>query len=155
MAKRTRQEIFPDTDTFTFKNVNPKNRITGDCVFRAFANAMEQDYNETVMEMATLMCKTGYAMNDKKGEEAYLKAKGWTKRKQPRKLNGTKYTGDEFCRMLQGEQIDFMDAEFLTSDRIVAHIGGNHMVAIINGKVEDIWDSTSGTIGNYWIKLGE
>lgn len=116
---------------------------------------MEQDYNETVMEMAELMCKTGYAMNDKKGEEAYLKTKGWTKCKQPRKLDGTKYTGYEFCRMLQGEQIDFMDAELLTSDRIVAHIGGHHMVAIINGKVEDIWDSTGGTIGNYWIKLGE
>ena len=137
----TRQQKYPETRTFHYYNANPKNRITGDCVFRAFALAMEQDYNTTVMEMAELMCKTGYAMNDSKGEAKYLELKGWTKHPQPRKANGTKYTGAEFCREVAYKH-----------KRYIAHIGGHHMVAIVNGKVNDIWDSTDGCIGNYWTK---
>lgn len=135
------QDKYPDTSTFHFYNANPKKRITGDCVFRAFSLAMQQDYNETVMEMAELMCKTGYALNDTKGEHKYLEMKGWVKHKQPRKPDGTKYTGKEFCKLLAKKNV-----------RYVAHIGGKHMVAIIDGKVNDIWDSTDGCIGNYWTK---
>lgn len=137
----TRQEKYPDTKTFHYYNANPKNRITGDCVFRAFTLAMNQDYNTTVMEMAELMCKTGYAMNDSKGESKYLEMKGWTKHKQPRKPDGTKYTGEEFCKMLAKK-----------NQKYIAHIGGHHVVAIVNCKVWDIWDSTDGCIGNYWTK---
>lgn len=57
----TRQQKYPDTDTFHYYNANPKNRITGGCAFRAISTALNQDYNQTVMEMAELMCKTGYA----------------------------------------------------------------------------------------------
>lgn len=71
-----RRKKYPDTDTFHYFNANPKNRITGDCSFRAISTALMQDYNKTVMEMAELMCKTGYAMNDAKGEEKYLASKG-------------------------------------------------------------------------------
>ena len=137
----SRREKYPDTKTFHFHNENPKNRFTGDCTFRAFALAMEQDYNSTVMEMAELMCKTGYALNDTKGESEYLKLKGWTKHKQPKKGNGKKYTGKEFCELIADK-----------NKRYIAHIGGNHVVAIINGKVNDTWDSTDGCIGNYWTK---
>lgn len=132
---------YPETSTFRYFNANPKNRITGDCVFRAFTLAMQQDYNKTVMEMAELMCETGYALNDKKGEERYLAKKGWVKHSQPRKADGTKYTGKEFCEQLA-----------LKNQRYIAHIGGHHMVAIVGGKVNDIWDSTDGCIGNYWTK---
>jgi hypothetical protein len=132
---------YPETSTFHYFNANPKNRITGDCVFRAFTLAMQQDYNTTVMEMAELMCETGYALNDKKGEERYLAKKGWVKHTQPRKADGTKYTGKEFCERLA-----------IKNQRYIAHIGGHHMVAIVDGKVNDTWDSTNGCIGNYWTK---
>lgn len=137
----TRQEKYPETKTFHYYNANPKNRITGDCTFRAFTLAMNQDYNQTVMEMAELMCKTGYALNDSKGEAEYLKLKGWIKHPQPRKLDNTKYTGKEFCRLIADK-----------NKRYIAHIGGHHVIAIVDGKVNDIWDSTEGTIGNYWTK---
>ena len=137
----TRQQKYPDTATFRYHNANPKNRITGDCVFRAFTLAMQQDYNTTVMEMAELMCKTGYALNDSKGESEYLKTKGWVKHTQPKKPDGTKYTGEEFCKMLAKK-----------GERYVAHIGGHHMVAIVDCKVWDIWNSTGKCIGNYWTK---
>lgn len=137
----TRQQKYPDTDTFHYYNANPKNRITGDCSFRAISTALNQDYNQTVMEMAETMCETGYALNDKKGEEAYLKTKGWIKHSQPKHADGTKYTGTEFCKEFEGT--------------CIAHIGGHHIVCIKDGKVWDTWDSTNGCIGNYWTKGGK
>ena len=71
-----REDKFKDTATFHYYNANPKNRITGDCAFRAISTALEQDYNQTVMEMAETMCKTGYALNDAKGEEKYTRSRG-------------------------------------------------------------------------------
>lgn len=135
---RTPQQKYPCTETFEWFNANPKGRITGDCVFRAISTALGQDYNQTVMEMAELMCETGWALNDKHGEDEYLKRKGWIKCKQPRKADNTKYTGKEFAKIFEGT--------------CVAHIGGHHMVCIKDHKVYDIWDSTNKCIGNYWIK---
>lgn len=66
---------------------------------------------------------------------------GWVKHKQPRKPDNTKYTGKEFCRQIAENSVNY-----------VANIGGNHTVAIINGKVHDTWNSTDGCIGNYWTK---
>lgn len=137
----TRQEKYPDTYSFHYFNANPKGRLTGDCVFRAFSLAMEQGYNSTVMEMAELMCETGYSLNDKKGEESYLKLKGWVKHPQPRKWDGTKYTGKEFCEEIAKG-----------GERYLAHIGGHHLVAIVQCRVWDTWDSTDGCIGNYWTR---
>jgi hypothetical protein len=100
MANRI--EKYPETSTFHYYNANPKNRITGDCTFRAICTALEQPWEQTVIEMAELSCKTGYAINDKKGIERYMELKGWKKMKQPRKQDNTKYTGKEFCKIFKG-----------------------------------------------------
>ena len=136
----TRQEKYPETSTFHYYNANPKNRITTDCVVRAITTALQQDYNKIVMELAEMQCKTGYDDGDVKLYDKYLQSKGWTKHKQPRKPDGTKYTGKEFCKRAR------------RYERYIANIGGHHVVAIVNGKVNDIWDSTEGCIGNYWTK---
>lgn len=82
--------------------------------------------------------KTGYDMSDVKCFGKYLESKGWQKQKQPRKADNTKFTGKEFVKHFKGV--------------CVANIGGNHTVCIKCGKVLDIWDSTGGCIGNYWLK---
>lgn len=148
-----RAEKYPDTETFRYYNANPKNRITGDCTFRAIATAMEKSWNDVVMEMAEMSCRTGYAINDEKGIKKYLEEQGWKKMKQPRKADGTKYTGKEFCEALQDgcASVDAGIAPSLCA-RYVANIGGHHIVAIVNGKVWDTWDSTRKCIGNYWVK---
>ena len=135
----TREQKYPDTSTFHYYNANPKNRLTTDCVIRAICTALEQDYCKTVMELAELQCKTGYDDGDKKLYDKYLQSKGWVKHPQPRKADGTKYTGKEFC-----------DMKPTMKRRIVANIGGGHIVAIIDRRVWDTWDSTNGCIGNYW-----
>ena len=136
----TREQKYPDTSTFHFYNANPKGRITGDCTFRAIATAMNKPWTEVVMEMAELSCITGYAINDNKGIERYLKEQGWEKQKQPLKSNGKCYRAYEFC--------EFLDA----SKNYIVNVGSHHIVAIVGGKVTDIWNSTGECVGNYWIK---
>ncbi len=143
----TRQEKFSDTSTFHYYNANPHNRITGDCVTRALCTALEIPYNQCVMEQAEMQCITGFDNADTKGIAKYLEAKGWKKQPQPRKKDGTKYTGKEWCKWLNENDN--------RNKRIVCNIGGHHTVCIVKDfefKVYDIWDSTSGCIGNYWIK---
>ena len=142
-----RQDKYPDTKTFHYHNQNPKNRITGDCVIRALSTATEIPYNDVVMEMAKIQCETGYDQPI----DQFLKLHGWVKCKQPRKSDNTKYTGKQFCEIIMKDK----QRLGLTTDnrkRIIANIGGHHIVAIIDGKVWDMWDSTNGCIGNFWIK---
>jgi hypothetical protein len=132
------KRIVNDTDTFTYYNANPKNRITGDCVFRAISLATGKNYNDVVMEMVQTMLETGYCLNDKKGIEKYMEKIGWVKMKQPKKYDNTKYTGEEFCKQFKGI--------------CIAKIGTHHITCIKDNKVYDTWDCSKGKIGNYWIK---
>jgi len=85
--------------------------------------------------------KTGYSPASKECFGQVLEVLGFQKMKQPRKEDGTKYTGKEFCQRVAKPNVKY-----------VANIGGNHTVAIVDCKVWDIWNSTDGCIGNYWVK---
>lgn len=151
MAKRrSRQEKYPDTHVFHFHNANPRNRITGDCRIRAISVACEVPYNQVVMDLAKIQCETGYDQCCGQGIDILMKQYGWEKQKQPRKWDNTKYTGKEFCEEIR-EGLSFNGKDM---SRIMANIGANHEVAIIDGKVWDHWNSTGGCIGNYWVKKG-
>lgn len=141
-----RRAKYPETNTFHYYNANPKNRLGNDCVIRAICTALDQSWEQTVRELTEVGIKKGFVLNDKQTYAEYLKQKGWIKKEQPRKFDGTKYTGKEFCEKLQRSG----NAPYMN---IIAHIGGHHIVAIVNGKVNDIWNSTDGCIGNYWVQF--
>lgn len=144
----TRQEKYPDTRTFHFYNANPKNKFTGDCVVRALCVAMDKSYEDVYRELLEHALKTGYSVCSTENYDRYLQSHGWFKQKQPRKLDNTKYTGKEFCEEVQNNCAR-TGAE---PARAVANIGGHHVVAIVDGKVWDTWNSTDGCIGNYWVR---
>lgn len=146
----TRQEKYPETSTFHFHNANPKNRLTGDCVARAICTAAELNYSTVVKALATIQCDTGFDGCCPEGYGKLLSRLGWTKHKQPRKPDGSKYTGKEFCRELMA--YDSMLNEDFNIRRVIANIGGGHVAAIIEGRVYDTWDCTDGCIGNFWTK---
>ena len=146
-----------DTKVFHFYNENPKDHRTGDCVIRAIGLATELGWDEVYKSL----CKYGYKKklmpNDKQCYDKWLQENGWVKHKQPRKSDNTKYTGIEFCNLLQDwiHDDDLIGCEYkgvVISRSIIAHIGGHHLVAIVDGKINDIWYSQDGCIGNYWTK---
>lgn len=138
-----------ETSTFHFYNANPKENRAADCVIRAIAAATGKTWEEVLKELTEIALKYKLMPNEKKCYDRYLKKLGWKKEKQPRKADNTKYTGSEFCEFL-----DSADCEYI--DTVIAHIGGHHIVCIkvhdLAHKVFDTWNSTSGCIGNYWVK---
>lgn len=150
MARRQQPN---DTSTFKYYNANPKNRKTTDCVNRAVCTALNESYATVLREMCEVQIKTGYDNACNQGISKYMEEKGWVKKLQPRKADGTKYTGEEFCKILKKRPIALgIHPDFYSTERILANIGGHHIVAIVDGKVNDIWDSTGGCIGNIWVK---
>lgn len=145
-----RQDKYPDTRWFHFHNANPKNRFTGDCVYRAVSEATGLSWEEVVRGLAESAIKTGYAPSSKENMDRFLAGCGWLKLKQPRKGDNTKYTGEDFCKALR-------KGEFIVGgDAIIANLGGSHVVCIKSDgkwwKVWDTWDSTEGCIGNWWMR---
>ena len=138
-----RAEKYPETSTFHFFNANPKGRYTGDCVYRALTVATGRKWEEVIFACAVMAVKTGFSPACKENYGRVLEQMGFQKCKQPRKGSGRKYTGREFCKELADPEAVY-----------VAHIGGHHVVAIKGSKVWDIWNSTDGCIGNYWVKGG-
>ena len=147
-----REQKYPDTKWFHFHNENPKGRITGDCLYRAVATATGKTWEDVVHGLAVTACRTGYSPGSTENMARYLKEIGWVKHKQPRKQDGGKYTGKEFCDLINRDPRD--------EQSYIANIGGHHVVCIketaegVNSrhKVFDIWDSTGKCIGNYWTK---
>lgn len=147
--KRKREEKYPDTETFHFHNENPKGKFTTDCVIRAIAKATEIPYETVLREMAEMQIKIGYDMSDTKGYNKYLESKGWHREKQPRKIDNTKYTGNEFCKEIQDSDGRFYSYR---NQNIIANVGSHHIVAICEGKIFDTWNSGYGAVGKYWVK---
>ena len=101
------------------------------------------DYIDVLNGLTRMAIKTGYHLSDPKCYGKFLEANGFHRNPQPKHKDGTKYTGKDFW--------DF----FPTSRprQVVANIGSHHVVAIMDGKVWDTWDSSNGRIGNYWTKI--
>ena len=136
-----REQKYPETEWFHYYNANYKNKISADCVVRAICTALEKSWIDTVRELTEVGIKYGTVMNETSTYKKYLKQLGYEMQKQPRFENGGKYTGVEFCELCRKKGWK----------KVIAHIGGHHIVAVVDYKVYDIWDSTYKCIGNFWI----
>lgn len=141
------KKIIKDTPYFKFHNANPKDRRTSDCVVRSISLATGISWEETLRNLTELAIKHSLMPSDPKLYSRYLSSLGWTKRPAPRKPDNRKYRGREwveFCRKQNS---------ILYPATQIAHIGGNHIVCIKDFRIHDTWDSTNGSIGNFWIKV--
>lgn len=133
----TRRDKYPDTKIFKYHNQNPHNRITTDCVARSISFALNIPYNNVVIEMAEIQCKTGFVVSER--EELLLKAHGINKQPMLRHDDNTKYTLKEFINEHpRGTYLVRMPS---------------HLTVVKDGINYDIWDCTKSNrkVGNYWI----
>ena len=148
-----KRKIPQNTVYYKYYDANPKQKKTGDCVIRALATAMNKSWDEVLTDLYKYALKYKQMLNDDTLYKKYLKDNGWIMLKQPRKIDNTKYTGVEFCQELQeGCCFNYDDVTVDGFSNIIAHIGGHHVVAIIDGRIHDTWNSSNGCIGNMWIK---
>ena len=136
-----------DTDSFRFFNPNPCSNFIGDCVVRAVSGAMDISWNEAMDRLASVGETT---VNAREVYPKVLEREGFTCHK-PLTRNGRRLTGRDFC-------IE-MDKQCQNGERIFAHSGRSHAVAIVpvdgHYRVIDSWDSTSHTIGDFWFKVNK
>lgn len=147
------KQVYPDTKYFKFYNANPKENITGDCVIRALCTAMNKPWDEVYKALCEIGYKKKAMPNNKNVYYAYLKECGWIKCKQLRHIDNTKYSGIDLCKELQ-EDITYRtpEGEYNIHNNLIVNIGAEHIVAIIDGRINDIWNCSSSKVGVLWYK---
>lgn len=124
------------------KNVNPKNRKTGDCSTRALVGVLGISYDEALMLQTKWSLKTYYDPTSKQVMEKVLEQFGYIKMKQPRKSDNTKYKVKELDRVLTKKQMQ---------EGVLVTVA-NHHTCIVKGMIQDIWNCGDMSVGNYYIK---
>lgn len=125
------------------KNVNPKNRKTGDCSTRALVGTLGISYDEALRLQCEVAIKTCYGVTCKEVMEKVLQRFGYVKMKQPRKWDNTKYEVRELDEILTQKQM---------KEGVLVTVA-NHHTCIVDGKIQDIWDCGRKTVGNYYVKI--
>ena len=143
MARRTRQEKYPDTQFFHYYNANSHNHKTTDCVVRALCTVTDMSWEDCLTELFNIAIKKGYTPTEDKVAEIFLTNHGFEKRREPRKDDNTKMSIKEWICKRQTSY----------EKRVYAGAGSHHVVAIMNGVVHDIWDSSKETMHSYWVKV--
>ena len=121
------------------KNVNPKNRKTGDCVVRAIAWASGTPYVEVYKDLFEISLKTGYILNEKRTYEKLLEVYGFVKYQQPRKHDNSKFAIAEIDKLISNKDVAIVSC-------------ANHLTCVLDGYLVDTWDCRHKTIGNYYLK---
>lgn len=136
---------------FVTRNINPKQRITTDCVVRALTVAIhnpiydiKEEYKNVLNELVQICLKTGYMINDKHTYEQFLTNHGFIKYKQPRKADNTKYKIGEINKVL--------DTRY-NEDISTCVISCAHHLTVYTNVIIDTWDCRRKTINNYWVRL--
>lgn len=128
---------------FVAKNVNPKGKVTNDCVCRAISLACEIPYEKVLMDMVGVQLETGYAVCGSDNEELTLAKYGFKKMKQPRKTNGKKYVVGEIAKLCTKEQLE---------EGVVIRVA-KHMTCVKKGQLYDIWNCSFKAIVNYYVRV--
>ena len=113
---------------FVYNNENHKNKKTTDCVIRALKTVLDIDIKTIIYELTDIYIKTGFYISDPKCYDKYLTSKGYTKMKQPRHSDKSKFTAEEFC--------DYLNHLYDIKGDIVAHVGGHHITTFVNEGTE-------------------
>lgn len=148
----------PDTPYFRYNNVNPKGKITTDCVYRAISNAMQLPYAQVAREMTELQIQTGWDTGETRLIDKYIQSKGWIRHSQPYSIDydgkKRKYTGKEFVNyIIKLQHSKLYNSLNNTFSRIIMNIGSEHLSCIINDKIEDIWNCSNNCVGIWWSQL--
>ena len=142
----TRSNLRADTPYFTYHNMNPKGKHTGDCVIRAIAYALNKDWHEMVDDLVGYTHKYMIPYDYAPLYERYLKDHGYVRVPQQKNSEGKVCTVYEVCRKLDRLGI---------SKPVLMHVRPHHLTVVsrIDGvmKVVDIWNSNTHRAGKLYI----
>lgn len=120
-------------------NNNPKQKRTNDCVIRALSLGLNKSWEDVYKDLTNLGIKKGLMPNDRNNWKQYLKDFGYKMEKMPKKLNGKRYTVEEFINELAYNEQTY-----------IIKIA-NHLTVVKDKKLYDTWNCKNKCVGNYWI----
>lgn len=135
-----RDSRLKSTEYYEYTNLNPKNRISEDCVIRGVALVTGKSWEETIKNLTELGLKEARVCNDSKLFPLYLKQNGFVEMNEPRDVNNRKMSIKEFL----------IEHPEITSFLCIA--GSHHVTAVKDRKVRDIWNSSTQTMHRWWVK---
>jgi hypothetical protein len=106
------------------ENVNPKKRVTGDCVIRAITKAENKQWLDVYDELSTIARKNYTLPNNKDSYNEYLK----------------KYEKINVYHTLKGKKKRYTVKEVSEWDGTYIISIANHMTMASNGNYYDLWD---------------
>ena len=119
------------------ENLNPLQRITGDCAVRAVAKALDTTWEKAHLMLSANSFLMGDIQNSNTVIGSVLRENGFKRANIPNSCPDC-YTIYDFTENnKEGTFVVFT---------------GNHVVAIINGKYYDTWDSGDESIIYVWYK---
>ena len=125
---------------FTYYQPNDKDLkdIIGDCVIRAFAKTENKTWVEVFDELAPIARELQCLMNNKPCYQEYLKRKGY------------EYVGVSNKKGTKRPTVSSFALAHKTGAYVT--IAANHVVAVVDGRFYDTWDSGQKSLDGYWIK---
>lgn len=121
-------------------NANPMNNRVGDCTVRAISKALGQSWEQTYVELFL----QGFIMHDMPSSDAvwraYLRKKGFSRRIIPDQCPDC-YTVENFCN-------DNPEGVYILAP-------SGHVIAVVDGKYYDTWDSGGEIPLYYWKRRNE
>lgn len=122
---------------YSFLNLNPNGKFTGDCVKRAIAKAEDKDYMEVQRELNRLKKETGCEkFNDNKNWKTYVNKKGYRKLSFQATKGEPRMNGEMFCKKYP-------------KGRYILRMAG-HLTCCIDGTIYDTWDCSRKCVYNAW-----
>lgn len=122
---------------FVYLNLNPENKIVGDCTIRAISLAMDQDWTDTYADLTMV----GRFLHDMPSSNSvwgeYLLLNGFKRHIIPNTCPAC-YSVRQFAR-------DYPVGTFILAT-------GSHVVTVIDGDYYDTWDSGDEIPIYYWRK---
>lgn len=144
------RKVPEDTKWFHFKNENPMGIRTTDCVIRGLAGALGDTWGNVYKQLFALAMHYSRPATDDFIVEKLLESKKAVRIAQPKKRDGTKFTAQEVCELIQeGKFIDNNGVVILYNSYYL-NLGSGHAGCIVDGKVQDIWNSSYEKVGKMW-----
>ena len=121
-------------------NENPRDNRVGDCTVRAISTLTGEDWDTTYI----LLCVQGFLMKNMPSANcvwgAYLRACGYHRAIVPDECPDC-YTVERFCE-------DHPNGKYMLAL-------SSHVVAVIDGRAYDTWNSLGEIVNYYWYKEEE
>lgn len=127
------------SDYFMKCNINPDDKNTGDCTVRAISTALGQSWEKTFAGLCVKSLEMHEMPSTNRVWGAYLRDKGFARSAIPADLPED-YSVRDFCE-------DTPKGTFILACE-------GHVVAVIDGKYYDAWDSGDYVPLFYWERKG-